>query len=362
MADPEASVPEKPRSQHAGHNTPSQQEREARARDIDAWSSTEQLLSDPLAGARREATRALIARNAEMRRRIREQAMTHSRTDANIHDEKAGVARREKVAASAARRAAREAALRASNAEMQLRIRTTRSRTEHRTSNGGAGGKPRTPRSARGASSAAKPHSARGAASAAALTNPLGGGRANLTRRYNNYDSRGTVSPSSLGGSLRAVATPVALSGGDDGDVKVAEAAAVSSAAPSTEAAVDYASSSNAEAAEVDHLRTLFQRSMNVDGHAPIGEENASSRYFAASAIKMNPRGGFSANPTVPNWDPRPHRVVPYELRGLRPVVTKEPWATPPVREAWAQRDRLRESTGEEPRIETYVSSACARI
>ena len=68
--------------------------------------------------------------------------------------------------------------------------------------------------------------------------------------------------------------------------------------------------------------------------HAPVGESNAHVRYMAASETKRNPRGGWSNNPHIPAWDGRALRSVPYECRGLKPVVTKEPW-TAGLDEAW---------------------------
>lgn len=56
----------------------------------------------------------------------------------------------------------------------------------------------------------------------------------------------------------------------------------------------------------------------------PLEEDNATLRYFAASAMKEHERGWSGLKGAAP-WDPRPYKPVPYELRGLK-TVTNEPW------------------------------------
>ena len=56
----------------------------------------------------------------------------------------------------------------------------------------------------------------------------------------------------------------------------------------------------------------------------PIGEDNSTLRYFAATVMKEHERGWVAGPHTVP-WNPAPYRQVPYELRGLA-VRTNEPW------------------------------------
>ena len=167
-----------------------------------------------------------------------------------------------------------------------------------------------TPRNANGTPRSGAGGSGRGGGGHS--SNPLGGvERARASQmRYNDYDDR----PKSA----------FAPSGGVG-----------SSSKPSSSR---FGVIAETEAAEVLRLSQLFERNTNYT-NTPIGEENNAQRYFKASEFKSNPRGGWSNKKGVPVWDPRPFRPVPYECRGLRPVVSKEPWQSNEIKKAWAKRD-----------------------
>ena len=271
----------------------------------------------------------MIERSKALHQRLRA-AASEARVDFNINDEAAGRMRQEMASAAATRRADEARRIAKSNADMQRRLRSMRSKTDHRThSAAGSSASPflksssrasggsqcassggsksstprRTPRSAR-ADSRPKGGPLGGTGSTAGGRTPAAAAQrrpANLMARYNDYDDR--PKPPTSNQPTTAGATIAAC-----------------------------------EAAEVQNLRQLFVRNRNVTS-TPIGEQNNAQRYFAASEFKAEPRGGFSRKASVPNWDPRPLRTVPYECRGLRPVVSKEPWQTKSVKEAWARRD-----------------------
>ena len=56
----------------------------------------------------------------------------------------------------------------------------------------------------------------------------------------------------------------------------------------------------------------------------PLGEDNSTLRYFAASELKSHERG-WSGLKGAPPWDASPHRKTPYAVRGLK-TKTNEPW------------------------------------
>lgn len=323
--------------------------------------------------AQSEQTRMLVEKNAELRQRLREaeNSLMQSRVNTSLGDEAAGKARREFAAAAAQKRAERERALRQSNAEMQRRLRGTRSRTNN--GGGGAAAAPsasasgttpraaKQPKSARGSSgSGSTPRSSRGGSSKS--SNPFGGvsGKEQRARPKSAFASSSSAVASQVGVAARG-APAWRISQNTQSAMGFSTDDFAANDGPS---GMPIAFRSSAEAAsdpEVQHLRTLFQRNLNTTG-TPIGERNAAQRYFAASEIKMNPRGGYSSKVDVPNWDPTPHRTVPHTMRGLRPVVSREPWITKPVRERWKRHDAWQSRIGNEQRIDEYGTNTLRRL
>ena len=57
-------------------------------------------------------------------------------------------------------------------------------------------------------------------------------------------------------------------------------------------------------------------------GHSD--NENATARYFSATEMKVHERG-WSRDKSIPPWDHRPHKSVPYTLRGQK-ITSNESW------------------------------------
>ena len=308
--------------------TLARQNAEQRDRNRTTAAATDSNIEDEAAGARRlelaaasearkeDEARRLAQKNEELRQRLRN---GRPRIDTDITDEEAGAARREAAAAAQQRRAAQQRMLRQRNNEMQKRLRNMRSRTDNRIER----------------EATARAMAARQAIAA-------------------------TASP----GDANAAGARTSATGG-----------ASRFAPPPSAAAVEY-SDDDDDLAEVRRLRELLSSgtprsrggatgtavaALPNSTHAPMDESNAAQRYFAASEVKANARGGFSRDPSVPAWDNKPYKPVPYELRGMRPVVTHEPW-TPAAKATWARRERAASELGEPQRIETYATNTFSRL
>ena len=261
-----------------------------------------------------EQTKLLVQHNAMIREHLRSQHESISSMQ-KLDEASAGVReQKDYAAANAQKRAEREKEIRRKNAEMHKKIKQMRSRTDQ--------GKAKRVSPTKQQKSGGQPANWQLMAPATAPSSPF---HASPTKRseaslarYKQYDDEDAevTSLREMFQSPRSASQrgPSVLGGSPDKRF-------------AGDGASRFSFVGNSE----------FHATENTT-HAPVGESNYAQRYFAASETKRNPRGGWSANPAIPMWNNRAYRGAPYECRGMRPIVSTEPWSAD-LKRAWGARD-----------------------